>query len=426
MINNSYYPYGGRLYDLVRFNYTIMFFFTSLVSTLLPAFLFWGWDFWNFLDDVKINSLLGIFITCITTGFFLSRVLCYPGVNALSYMIPTVTAVYGILFGVLLLFRLEYSRPVIISSYILALVSCWLIYYLGTRSGKVKYSIISVGNYQKLCALTAVEWNILHKPDFSLFCGNAVVADFHSSDLTSEWQKLLTDFVLLGIPIYHSKTIYASLTGRVSVEQLYENDLGSAIPSLFYFYLKRLADLLIVIIALPFFMPVLLIAVILIKLESPGPVFFKQKRVGLGNKDFVIYKFRSMHDSSSLDNAYFAQEVDKRITRVGHFIRKYRIDELPQFFNVLKGDMSLIGPRPEQRFFVERFESELPFYMYRHMVRPGISGWAQVMHGYSADTDSTRIKLEYDFYYIRNVSLWLDLLIVIKTIKTMLTGFGAR
>lgn len=425
-MNNSYYPYGGRWYDLVRFNYTIMFFFTSLVSTLLPAFLFWGGGFWGFLDDVKINSLLGIFITCITAGFCLSRVLCYPGVNALSYMIPTVTAVYGILFGVLLLFRLEYSRPVIITSYILALVFCGLIYYLGARSGKVKYSIIPVGNYQKLCALTAVEWNILHKPNFSLFCGNAVVADFHSSDLTSEWQKLLTDFFLLGIPIYHSKTIYTSLTGRVSVEQLYENDLGSAIPSLFYFFLKRLADLLIVIISLPFLMPVLLIVAILIKLESPGPVFFKQKRVGLGNKDFVMYKFRSMHDSSLLDNAYFAQEVDKRITRFGHVIRKYRIDELPQFFNVLKGDMSLIGPRPEQRFFVERFESELPFYMYRHMVRPGISGWAQVMHGYSADTDSTRIKLEYDFYYIRNFSLWLDLLILIKTIKTMLSGFGAR
>lgn len=426
MMNNSYYPYGDRWYDLVRFNYTIMFFFTSLVSTLLPAFLFWGGGFWGFLDDVKINSLLGIFITCITAGFCLSRVLCYPGVNALSYMIPTVTAVYGILFGVLLLFRLEYSRPVIITSYILALVFCGLIYYLGARSGKVKYSIIPVGNYQKLCALTAVEWNILHKPNFSLFCGNAVVADFHSSDLTSEWQKLLTDFVLLGIPIYHSKTIYTSLTGRVSVEQLYENDLGSAIPSLFYFFLKRLADLLIVIISLPFLMPVLLIVAILIKLESPGPVFFKQKRVGLGNKDFVMYKFRSMHDSSLLDNACFAQEVDKRITRFGHVIRKYRIDELPQFFNVLKGDMSLIGPRPEQRFFVERFESELPFYMYRHMVRPGISGWAQVMHGYSADTDSTRIKLEYDFYYIRNFSLWLDLLILIKTIKTMLSGFGAR
>ncbi|WOX51145.1 sugar transferase [Aeromonas sp. CD] len=426
MINNRYYPYGGRWYDLVRSNYTIMFFFTSLVSTLLPAFLFWGGDFWSFLDDVKINTLLGIFITCITAGFFLSRVLCYPGVNALSYMIPTVTTVYSILFGVLLLFRLEYSRPVIISSYVFALVSCWAIYYLGVRFGKVKYSIIPVGNYQKLCALTAVEWNVLNKPDSSLFFGNAVVVDFHSSDLTSEWQKLLTDFVLLGVPIYHSKTIYESLTGRVSVEQLYENDLGSAIPSLLYFFLKRFVDLLVVIIILPLFMPVVLITAVLVKLESPGPVFFKQKRVGFGNKYFVIYKFRSMYDSSSLCCANFAQKVDSRVTRVGHFMRKYRIDEIPQFFNVLKGDMSLIGPRPEQRFFVEKFESELPFYMYRHMVRPGISGWAQVMHGYSSDTDSTRIKLEYDFYYIKNFSLWLDILIVFKTIKTMLTGFGAR
>ncbi|MDH1451928.1 sugar transferase, partial [Aeromonas caviae] len=322
--------------------------------------------------------------------------------------------------------RLEYSRPVIISSYVFALVSCWAIYYLGVRFGKVKYSIIPVGNYQKLCALTAVEWNVLHKPDSSLFLGNAVVVDFHSSDLTSKWQKLLTDFVLLGVPIYHSKTIYASLTGRVSVEQLHENDLGSAIPSLLYFFLKRFVDLLVVIITLPLFMPVLLITAVLVKLESPGPVFFKQKRVGFGNKDFVIYKFRSMYDSSSLCCASFAQEIDSRVTRVGHFMRKYRIDELPQFFNVLKGDMSLIGPRPEQRFFVEKFESELPFYMYRHMVRPGISGWAQVMHGYSSDTDGARVKLEYDFYYIKNFSLWLDILIVFKTIKTMLTGFGAR
>ncbi|MGL6458386.1 sugar transferase [Aeromonas hydrophila] len=183
---------------------------------------------------------------------------------------------------------------------------------------------------------------------------------------------------------------------------------------------------MVVIITLPLFMPVLLITAVLVKLESPGPVFFKQKRVGFGNKDFVIYKFRSMYDSSSLCCASFAQEIDSRVTRVGHFMRKYRIDEIPQFFNVLKGDMSLIGPRPEQRFFVEKFESELPFYMYRHMVRPGISGWAQVMYGYSSDTDGARVKLEYDFYYIKNFSLWLDILIVFKTIKTMLTGFGAR
>ncbi|MFW3379837.1 sugar transferase, partial [Glaesserella parasuis] len=116
---------------------------------------------------------------------------------------------------------------------------------------------------------------------------------------------------------------------------------------------------------------------------------------------------------------------DMRITKVGKFIRKTRIDELPQFFNVLKGDMSLIGPRPEQKVFVDKFIKEIPFYNYRHIVKPGISGWAQVIQGY-ADVNDTKIKLQYDLYYIKNFSIWLDILIVFKTIKTMLTGFGAR
>ena len=115
-----------------------------------------------------------------------------------------------------------------------------------------------------------------------------------------------------------------------------------------------------------------------------------------------------------------------RVTKIGKFIRKTRIDELPQFFNVLKGDMSLIGPRPEQKVFVDAFEEQIPFYNYRHIVRPGISGWAQVTQGYTADVDDTQIKVEHDFYYIKHFSLWLDVLIVFKTIKTMLTGFGAR
>jgi len=133
-----------------------------------------------------------------------------------------------------------------------------------------------------------------------------------------------------------------------------------------------------------------------------------------------------MCQDSEKSGAQFAQANDMRVTRVGKFIRKTRIDELPQFFNILKGDMSLIGPRPEQRTFVEQFEKEIPFYAYRHVVRPGITGWAQVTQGYAADADETRIKLEHDFYYIKNFSLWLDILIVLKTIRTMLTGFGAR
>ncbi|EKP0279058.1 sugar transferase [Aeromonas bestiarum] len=426
MINNNYRSNSGRWCALVCLNYKIIFFFTALMSTLFPALLFWGWCFWYYLDAVKINTLSGIFITCITAGFFLSRLLRYPGVNTLSYTIPAVTASYGLLFGVLLLFRLEYSRPVIIISYVLVLTSCWIIYYLGLRYGKVKYSIIPVGNYKLLCTVSSVEWQIFPNPDLSLLCDDAVVADFRSSELTSEWQKFLADCVLSGIPVYNSKKIYESLTGRISVEQLHENDLGSIIPSFIYASFKRTMDIVTIVIALPLIFPVMIITAILIKMESSGPVFFMQNRVGRGNKDFVIYKFRSMYSDVKSGDARFAQDCDERVTRVGNFIRKYRLDELPQFFNVVKGDMSLIGPRPEQRFFVEKFKHELPFYMYRHMVRPGISGWAQVMHGYSADINSTRIKLEYDFYYIKNFSMWLDLLITIKTIKTMLTGFGAR
>ena len=133
-----------------------------------------------------------------------------------------------------------------------------------------------------------------------------------------------------------------------------------------------------------------------------------------------------MCKDSEKEGAQFASAGDMRVTRIGRFIRKTRIDELPQFFNVLKGDMSLIGPRPEQKAFVDKFEEQIPFYNYRHIVKPGISGWAQVVHGYAADVDDTRIKLEYDLYYIKNFSLWLDILIIFKTLKTMVTGFGAR
>ena len=133
-----------------------------------------------------------------------------------------------------------------------------------------------------------------------------------------------------------------------------------------------------------------------------------------------------MCKDSEKNGAQFASAGDMRVTRIGKFIRKTRIDELPQFFNVLKGDMSLIGPRPEQKVFVDKFEEQIPFYSYRHIVKPGISGWAQVVHGYAAGIDDTQVKIEHDFYYIKHFSLWLDILIMFKTLKTMITGFGAR
>lgn len=147
--------------------------------------------------------------------------------------------------------------------------------------------------------------------------------------------------------------------------------------------------------------------------------------MGFRGRPFKMYKFRSMRND--MIGTGFTQEGDEpRITRVGRVIRKYRIDELPQIFNILKGQMSFIGPRPESMQLSEWYEKDVPFFSYRHIVRPGISGWAQVSHGYAAEVEGMKVKLEHDFYYIKHFSLWLDMLIAAKTIKTILTGFGAR
>src|SRR5699024_12713560 len=141
---------------------------------------------------------------------------------------------------------------------------------------------------------------------------------------------------------------------------------------------------------------------------------------------FTLYKFRSMTTDAEKDGAQFAGDADQSVTRLGKFIRKFRIDEIPQFWNVLKGDMSLIGPRPEQKSFVDFFDDEIPFYSYRHKVRPGITGWAQIKDGYAADVESAERMLEFDLYYITNFSISLTLLIFYVILKTILTGFGSR
>ena len=190
--------------------------------------------------------------------------------------------------------------------------------------------------------------------------------------------------------------------------------------------IKQALEALMVVASLPLTLPLMLATALAIRLESPGPVLFVQNRVGRGGRKFKIYKFRSMVCDSEKHGAQLAQEGDARVTRTGRFIRKTRLDELPQFWNIIKGDMALIGPRPEQKAFVQQFEQSIPFYGYRHIVRPGLSGWAQVMQGYAGNTDETQVKIEHDFYYIKHFSFALDVLILFKTLKTIITGFGAR
>jgi len=174
--------------------------------------------------------------------------------------------------------------------------------------------------------------------------------------------------------------------------------------------------------------PMMLLA-FAIRVDSRGPALFRQRRLGLAGKPITVYKFRTMkvHDASEDErSAAMTGDGDDRITRLGGFLRRSRIDELPQMINILKGEMSWIGPRPEALVLSNWYVGEIPFYRYRHVVRPGISGWSQVNQGHVADVGEVHEKLQYDFFYIKYFSPWLDLLILFRTIKTMLTGFGSR
>ncbi len=197
-------------------------------------------------------------------------------------------------------------------------------------------------------------------------------------------------------------------------------------PKTGYLPVKRLMDLLLIIATLPITIPVVVLTAIIIKLESKGPVFFWQQRVGAFGKPFNMLKFRSMTTDSEKDGSQFASNGDKRVTRVGRLIRKMRIDEIPQLWNVLRGEMSIIGPRPEQVKFVEKFNRTIPNYADRHVVAPGITGLAQTVQGYVDDENGTIVKLKYDLEYINNLSFLMDMKIIYKTIYTILTGFGAR
>ncbi|MEN3974101.1 TIGR03013 family XrtA/PEP-CTERM system glycosyltransferase [Emcibacter sp. SYSU 3D8] len=239
----------------------------------------------------------------------------------------------------------------------------------------------------------------------------------------------LLDCRLAGIRITDYAAFMERETGKV--------DLDGFVPSWLIYsqgsteaqirlLIKRGIDLLASLVLVTLTAPVVLLAALLVRLTSPGPVLFRQERVGQHGRTFMLYKFRSMRVDAEAGGPKWASENDPRVTAVGRVIRKLRIDELPQIFNVLKGDMSFVGPRPEQPKFVADLARQLPYYAERHTVRPGITGWAQVNYPYGASVEDAWQKAQYDLYYIKNFSVFLDILILIKTIRVILFGTGAR
>ncbi len=243
--------------------------------------------------------------------------------------------------------------------------------------------------------------------------------------------KQLLKFRLKGIEILDMPAVYEQLTRRIPVEHI--RDEWIIFASGFYLVakdyiqkIKRLIDFGVSSLLLLITFPLMAMTALAIRLDSAGPVFFKQARLGKDNLVFTLWKFRSMRNNAEENGAVWAEEKDPRITRVGKWIRLLRIDELPQLINVFCGEMSLIGPRPERPEFVRQLSEKIPYYSLRHAIRPGITGWAQVNYRYGASVEDARFKLEYDLYYIKNMSLLLDLKILLRTIGVILFGQGAR
>jgi len=233
-----------------------------------------------------------------------------------------------------------------------------------------------------------------------------------------------------GIEIIDGNSFYEMLTGKIYVEQTNPGWLIFADgfkKTGFQRFFKRITDIVAAIALLLLVLPIIVITAISIKLESEGPLLFSQERIGKNKKKYMLYKFRSMiPDAESKTGPVWAQQNDDRITRIGKFIRKWRIDEIPQLWNVLKGDMSFVGPRPEREFFINKLETIIPFYKTRFTVKPGLTGWAQVNYGYGADEADAIQKLNYELFYMKNMSFLIDLTVIARTVSTVIFKKGVR
>jgi sugar transferase (PEP-CTERM system associated) len=234
---------------------------------------------------------------------------------------------------------------------------------------------------------------------------------------------------LKGIRVDEGMRFTEELLGKLSVENLYPSTLifSDGFKGSFLFKrAKRYLDIFWAVVGMIMAFPIGLIIAGAIKYDSTGPIFYEQERVGKDGRPFKLKKFRSMRMDAEKNGPVWAMTEDNRVTRVGRIIRKLRLDEIPQMVNVLKGEMSFVGPRPERPFFVKKLEREVPYYFHRHSVKPGITGWAQLCYPYGATMEDALEKLKYDLYYIKNISLFFDLTIILETIKVVIWGRGAR
>ncbi len=405
--------------------------FQLALSLLLAALLPWAARAFlqgHLFEPASINGLMGNVVAIVIAFWMRLSIETYPGIRRSFVLLPAALTGHGLVVTWFLLTRFPYDRLALLAGFLINVVALYALYVYANRNVRRRFAVVPFGALGSLESIESVDWLRLKRPSLAdARNADAIVADF-SADLPDEWEAFLADAALAGRIVYQVKQLSESLTGRVELEHLSENSFGSLVPVRGYFYLKGFADFLLAVLLLPLVVVPMAMVAILIRLDSPGPALFRQRRVGQAGRPITVFKFRTMRTIIAEDERLAAMTGadDDRVTRVGRVLRKTRIDELPQIINILLWQMSWIGPRPEAAILSKWYTSEIPFYRYRHVVKPGISGWAQVNQGHVAEVDEVHRKLQYDFYYIKYFSPWLDVLILFRTIKTMLSGFGAR
>lgn len=402
------------------------------VGVLLPALQFAHGD----LSMLFANEAMGVsaVVAALATSVGVSAARkfgSFPGTIGASHIFPAVAISYGVGLAIILFVRVPYSGTLLLTAFVCVLMIGFAIGALEPRHDTNRYYLVPGGDIERIRDELEAAYVVLTEPLLPKDPSAIIVADLHHDHLP-EWERAFAAAALNGIAVYHYKQVWEARTGMVRIEHLSENNFGSLIPSNPYAKAKRLVDVVLTMIALPLLIAPFAITALLVRIDSPGPIFFRQERIGYRGRAFSVVKFRTMHVATSVaadaDRVTDAitKDGDNRITRIGRFLRKTRIDELPQIYNILRGEMSWIGPRPEARPLSEWYEREIPFYSYRHIVRPGITGWAQVNQGHVASISEVHNKLRFDFYYIRNLSMWIDLVILFKTAAVVIKGSGAK
>lgn len=384
------------------------------------------------VTHVFTRTLMWCVVPYLFAFVLLHRSLHLPSMEGNSLVGLAGTLPFGALLLVFASFHVEYSRGALLLGYAITLG------WIGAGYRRFVQNYIPVFGYTDPAALAQLE-TLLAMPgatppeptrfkpigslDEAVHCDGLMMDRGAAADPARTRQ--LARYKLSHVRIYSVDRVGEMLTGRVGLNHIDDHFLDDHAAHYLYGYAKRMIDLGAVACLAPLALPLGLLVAFAIRVESTGPALFRQPRVGLYGKPFTMLKFRSMAASEGAP-AQFAAQRDPRVTRVGRVIRKYRLDEIPQLWNVLTGDMSLIGPRPEQVPMVEAFSDTIPYYPYRHLVRPGLSGWAQVRQGYVGTHAETVTKLSYDLYYVKHCSFALDLLVAVKTVRTLLTGYGAR